>query len=278
MSDVQDNRPSPAMIRVRQILEAGEPRDRASEAFDTFILTLIILNVAAIAAETISPVYRSAPAFFRWFEIFSVAVFTVEYVLRVWSAPAEVRYRSPVWGRLRFAVTPMALVDLLAILPFYLPFLGVDLRFIRAFRLVRLLRIGKLTRYTGALYTLGRVILARKEELLTVAFILFLLLVVTSSLMYFAEHTAQPEAFSSIPKAMWWGVTMLTSTDIDGAIPVTPLGRALAVVIAFFGVGLFALPTGILGAAFTEEIARQEREASPEKCPRCGQVLKPPEP
>ena len=258
--------------RVYEILEVAVPGDRASRTFDIFILTLIALNVVALVLETVKPVYEAAPQFFEIFEIISVLIFSLEYVLRLWSCTASPDYMAPVRGRLRFARTPLALIDLLAVLPFYLPFLGLDLRFVRAVRLFRLFRVAKLGRYSQALQTFGRVILTKRAELITTVLLLVLLLILASSLVYLAEHEAQPEIFSSIPHAMWWSIITLTTVGYGDVYPVTVTGKVLASIIAVLGIGMFALPTGILGAAFVEEI--QARKRSSKICPHCGKEIK----
>ena len=134
--------------RISGILEPG---DEDSRYFDPFIMGLILLNVAAVVLATVDWLYLRYASFFNAFEIFSVAVFTVEYILRVWSCTANPEFKDPVRGRLRFMVTPLALIDLLAVLPFYLPFVFPDLRFMRALRLFRLFRVLKLARYSSIL-------------------------------------------------------------------------------------------------------------------------------
>ena len=257
--------------RVHEILEVAAPGDRTSRALDIFILSLISLNVLALVAETIRPVYESLPRLFGWFEFVSVLIFSGEYILRIWSCTISPKHASPVRGRIRFALTPLALFDLLAILPFYLPFFAVDLRFMRALRLFRLFRLAKLGRYSDALRTLGRVFTNKKEELVTTLFLLFLLLLLASSLMYFAENQAQPETFSSIPSSMWWGVATLAKVSYGDIHPVTGLGKFLASITAILGIGVFALPIGILGAAFVEEM--QKRTRVPRLCPHCGKEI-----
>ncbi len=256
--------------RAYEILEVAAEGDRASRVFDVFILSLIALNVLALTMETIQPVYARFPTFFRNFETISVLIFTVEYVLRIWSCTASDKYSAPITGRLRFSLTPFAVIDLLAILPFYLPLLGVDLRFMRAVRLFRAFRLAKLVRYSSALHTFGRVISAKKEELVTTLSFMFLLLLLAASLMYFLEHEAQPEVFSSIPAAMWWGVTTLTTVGYGDLYPVTAMGRVLGSVIAILGIGMVALPTGILGSAFVEDLQTRK---GPKLCPHCGEEL-----
>jgi len=257
--------------RFYEILEVAAPGDHASRGFDIFILSLIALNVLALVAETVESIHSQAPAFFAWFETVSVIIFTVEYLVRLWSCTASTAYAFPVRGRLRFAVTPLAVVDLLAVLPFYLPFMGIDLRFIRAVRLFRLFRLAKLGRYSTALRTLGRVAVAKRPELVITVFILGLLLLLASAGMYFIEHDAQPEAFSSIPATMWWAVATLTTVGYGDVYPVTALGKALAAAIAILGIGMFALPTGILGAAFVEQI--HGPRAKSRTCPHCGKQI-----
>jgi voltage-gated potassium channel len=166
----------------------------------------------------------------------------------------------------------MALIDLIAILPFYLPMLlPIDLRFMRAIRLVRLLRVFKLSRYSNAFSTLYNVLRAKKEDLFITAFLVSVLLVVASSLMYFIENKGQPEVFSSIPASLWWGVATLSTVGYGDAYPVTVLGKFLGAIIALLGIGMFALPAGILGSGFVEEI--QKKKASSKICPHCGKAI-----
>ncbi|MBN1512733.1 MAG: ion transporter [Phycisphaerae bacterium] len=256
--------------RVREIVVVARPGDIASRAFDIAIVALILLNVTAMIAESVQRVYLRMPRFFTVFEYTSVAVFSVEYAMRLWSCVEETRYSRPVLGRLRFALTPLALVDLLAVLPFYLPFVNVDLRVLRVLRVMRIMRLAKLGRYSESLQTLGRVVAARKEQLLSTVFILLILLVISSCLMYYGEHEAQPQSFSSIPAAMWWAVATLTTVGYGDVCPITPIGKLMASVIAVLGIGMFALPTGILGAGFVEEINSRKRV---KRCPHCGNEI-----
>ncbi len=257
--------------RVYQLLALAEPADRWRQVVDVFLITLIVLNIVAMVLETVEEYRLRLPGFFDWFEAVSVAIFSVEYVLRVWSCTAAPAY-SPAWsGRLRFMLTPLAIADLLAILPFFLPLVGIDLRSFRAIRLLRLLRVAKLGRYSEAIKLTGRILSSRKAELLVTAFVLSIMTLLASSLMYCAERNAQPNTFSSIPATMWWAVETLSTVGYGDAYPVTPIGKLLASVIAILGIGMFALPTGILGAGFVEEIQRKKRAAN--VCPHCGGML-----
>ena len=256
--------------RVHEVLEAVRPDDWVSRGVHFVIYSVIIANIVVMAVASVPSVHGHARAFFRWFERISVLIFTVEYVLRLWSCNVAARYASPVLGRLRFAVTPMALVDLSSILPFYLPFTKLDLRFIRAVRLLRVFRILKLGRYSVGLQTLGRVVYGKKEELTVILCVLIVLLVLASSLIYYAENAEQPDRFSSIPASMWWAVVTVTTVGYGDVSPVTTMGKILGGIIAVAGIGMFALPTGILGAAFLEEIQNRKRRRV---CPHCGKEI-----
>lgn len=264
----------PVQRRVWEILEEGQPGDVVSHVFDVALLTLIVVNVAAVIIGTVPAVAARWGTELRLIEAISVAVFTVEYVLRLWSAAADVRYAGAARGRLRFMRTPLAIVDLLAFAPAYLTFLGVDLRVTRALRLLRILRIAKLARYLNALRLFARVASAKREELVMTSAVVAILLLLASSLMYFAENEAQPDRFSSIPAAMWWGIVTLTTVGYGDVYPVTTVGRLIGAVVAVLGIGLFALPTAILGSGFVEEIQRQ-RQVQPMTCPHCGRELPP---
>lgn len=258
--------------RTWDILEAaGGNGDRLSRAVDLFILSLIVLNVVAVVAGSVRQVQSEYGRLLAWFEIVSVSVFTIEYLLRVWSCTVNPEYARPIAGRLKFMFELMPLFDLLAILPFYLPFVGVDLRFLRILRLMRIIRIFKVARYYGSLQVIRNVFVAKKEELVLSLFVMILLLILSASLMYSFENGAQPEVFPNIPTTMWWAVTTLTTVGYGDIYPVTTLGKLLAAVISVLGIAMFALPTGILGAGFVEETRKQK--ARPERCPHCGKDL-----
>lgn len=258
--------------RTLQILEVAPTGDLPSKVFDVFIMTLISLNVIAVILATIKNLSSHYRPFFSAFEMFSVLVFTIEYLLRLWVCTTGKKFKGLIVGRILFAMTPLALVDLMAILPFYLPMIiPLDLRFIRAVRLFRLFRLFKMGRYSDSLKTLGNVLKGKKEELLITMFVVLMLLVIASSLMYFIENEAQPEVFSSIPAAMWWGVATLTTVGYGDVCPITPVGKLLGAVIAIIGIGMFALPAGMLGSGFVEEMQKKQRKRR--ICPHCGKDI-----
>jgi voltage-gated potassium channel len=229
-------------------------------------MALIAANVAAVVLATVDPLYLAYRPFFRAFELLSVAVFSLEYVGRVWSCVEDPEFERPVVGRLRFAVQPYLVVDLLAILPFFMTNV-LDLRFLRVLRLLRFARLFKFARYSESMRTFGRVAREKRSDLVVSLFATGILLTIASSLMYFAEHGAQPDAFSSIPASLWWGVVTLTTVGYGDVTPVTPLGRLLGGAIALLGVGLVALPASILASGFVEEATERDY------CPHCGEPL-----
>jgi voltage-gated potassium channel len=269
---VEDEKDSEAKRRVFEILEAAGRGDIPSRAFDIFIVSLIALNLVAVILETVRSLSGRYNSIFRNFEISSVIVFTVEYMLRTWACTASKKFRRPILGRIRFALTPLSIVDLMAILPFYLPMLiSFDLRFLRILRLVRIFRMFKMARYFESLRVLGNVFRAKKEDLTITAFVIAILLILASSLIYFVETKAQPAAFSSIPQAMWWGMATLTTVGYGDVYPVTPLGKVLGAIVSLLGIGMFALPAGILSSGFAEEI--QKKRSKPQICPHCGKAI-----
>ncbi len=260
--------------KIYQVLSPSNTRGNLSWAVDVMIIGLIVLNCIAIILESFQPLKDNFGRYFELFELFSVVVFSVEYVLRVWVADLDPAYRRPIIGNIKYASSPFAIIDLVAIIPFYLPLVGVDLRVLRFFRVLRLFRILKLARYVQALSFMKQVFISRREELLLSVFFIFFLLIIASTLMYFVENPVQPENFSSIPETMWWGIATLTTVGYGDMYPVTGLGQLLGGVIAILGIGLLALPTGIIASGFSDAVS-QSRSADEqgEICPTCGHKL-----
>ena len=252
---------------VHRLLES-DPHEPGARWIDRFLVVLILLNVLAVILETVgdnATRYHGVLVAFEWL---SLAAFGLEYLLRLWSATEDPRYASPVLGRLRWMATPWALVDLVAILPGLAGLVGVragDLRFVRVLRLLRLLKLG---RYTESFRVLARVLQSKKEELLMALFIVLVALVLSSSFMYYAEREAQPEAFSSIPAAMWWSIITLTTIGYGDVVPVTDAGRLVGGASALMGIFALALPVGILASGFTTEL--ENRRKRPPTCAHCG--------
>ena len=224
---------------------------------DLAIMGLILLSVAAVMIGTVDSIANEYGAYLRYFEVFCVGIFTLEYGARLWSITSSEKYRDPITGRFRYAMTPFLVIDLLAILPFYLGGL-VDLRFIRVLRLFRIFRVLKVARYSNSLRTMGTVLRKKKPDLVISITVTGVLLVMTSSIMYYIERSAQPDVFTSIPATLWWGFVTLTTVGYGDVFPVTPLGQLLAGISAFLGVGLFALPASILASGFIEAATQED--------------------
>lgn len=247
----------------------------ASKAFDIFIITLITLNLITIIAETfdLPDGVRNA---ITTFEIVSVIIFTIEYLLRVWTADMLYPQLKPGRARLKYMRSFMAIIDLLSILPIYVPLLiPLDLRVLRILRVGRLLRILKINRYTHALGMIARVFKAKATQLISSMLVVGLLLIIASVLMYNIESAVQPDAFSNALETMWWAVATLTTVGYGDVYPITTAGKVLATIIAFLGIGMVAVPTGIITAGFTEIINKEKEEEKEEieYCPHCGHKL-----
>ena len=268
---------------VFEVIQPAENGRIASKIFDLTILAMILLSVASVFISTFD-LPREYQNSLQQVEHISLIVFSVEYLLRIWTAdllyPGYGFFRS----RIRYVFSGMALIDLLAILPFYLPmFLPVNLIGIRAVRLVRLLRLLKLNRYSDALASIGRVFKGKSREIFASLFFVLILLVVASLMIYYAEHDAQPQQFQNAFSGLWWAVATLTTVGYGDIYPITPLGRLMGVVIAVLGIGMVAVPTSILSAGFVEFLEKKNPEPSAEDknapetekkyCPYCGKKL-----
>jgi voltage-gated potassium channel len=256
--------------RLYLILEPSEKGGILERIFEFLLVIIIVLNIFAIVMDSVEEYDQRYRAFFRGFEIFSVIFFTLEYVLRLYSIVESPKYRHPIKGRLAFAGTPLAVIDLLAFIPFYLTFLPFDLRFLRIFRLMGLFRMFKVARYLHALTIFRRVAYDRREQLILSFILIIFMLVIISTIMFYVEHEAQPAIFSSIPATMWWGIATLTTVGYGDMVPITVLGKVLGGMFAVVGFGLLALPAGILSSGFFE-IMHSNRNSK--MCPHCGKEI-----
>lgn len=272
-----------ARSEARESIEAWlfrrlNPEGDDDRKVDTLIIALIAVNVVAVMLETEPAIADRYADALLINEMIATVVFSVEYVLRLYCAHRDPAYRGRLFGRLRYALSMLAVIDLIAIAPFFLQFIEMDLRVARAIRLMRLVRVFKLGRYARAVRTLANSINRKKEELAISAFFSVLVLVLCSSAMYFVEHTHQPEAFRSIPSTMWWSVVTLTSVGYGDVSPVTGVGQVVGAVVCILGVFVVALPTGIIASGFLEEMRAQRQERDAEVfgyCPHCGKALLP---
>lgn len=256
---VRKNRGRTLRQKVFALLHATPHSGPLHRALDNFIIVCVLLSVISIILETVPAIHHIFSREFYALEVFTVVVFSLEYVGRVYCACELPHYAHPIRGRLRYMFRVSSLIDLLAIAPFYagLALHGAfDLRFLRVFRLSRLL---KLTRYTGTLNTLFKAVHRERRVLFASAFMMILLVILTASLGYELEHDAQPDKFDSIPSSMYWAVITLASVGYGDVSPVTPWGKAVTMVISFIGIGIFAIPAGLMASAFTDQL-RIDRE------------------
>jgi voltage-gated potassium channel len=255
------------------LLHPTKDESRWDKVINGFIIILILLNLVAVILETEQDLALQYADFFHDFDVFSVCIFSIEYILRVWSCTYEDKYKHWFWGRVKYMFSWGALIDLVAILPFYFGTVKLfDLRELRLLRLLRLLRIFRLTSYMKSAQVIANVFKNKFQELLISLVLAVGLIVIASCLIYFAEHNAQPEKFGSIPRTLWWAVVTLATIGYGDMVPITVIGKILTGVIAMAGVAFFALPAGIITAGFLEEV-RKVKKHHYLKCPHCGETF-----
>jgi len=244
--------------RIWEILEKGNSTDKVSFYTDIFLITLIIFNIIAVLLETVDSIYSKYALEFLIFERFSTAVFLIEYILRVWVCVEEKVKKNKIITRLKYASTWPAIIDLLAVLSGLLPMIfEVDLRILRALRMLRLL---KFSRYFKVMNLLLGVLKEEKQSFLAAMFLLTIAMLIASTGIYLFEKDAQPDKFSSIPEAMWWAIATLTTIGYGDVTPVTGMGKFFGAIIAIIGIGVVALPSGILASGFTDQLKRRQAQ------------------
>lgn len=264
--------------KVFDIVSKDDGDNKASRIFDLLIMTLIVLSIVSIVLESFDDLNTRYRTLFSVFETFTVIVFTVEYILRIWTA--DLLYPGQRHPRLKYITSFLALIDLLAILPFYLPFIAADMRFlrmVRLFRLFRLLRVFKFGRYLEALQTVVQVIRSSASRLIISVILCFFVMLFSAIIMYTVENPVQPEQFPNVIASLWWAICTLTTVGYGDVYPVTAIGRFFAAVISLVGIGVIAIPTGIIAAGFTSAINRDsdgdENDPKP-FCPYCGHRIR----
>lgn len=262
---------------LHRLLSPAYSGDESSRAVDLFIIGLILIDLCAFVLESVPEFNAAAPDLFLTIESLVLWIFVVEYFLRLYACTAEPKYRHPVAGRLRYARSVYAVIDLLAILP-VLALVPGPITAVRGFRLLRLVKIA---RYAHSVRILGRAVVRIRHELSVIAFVVVLVLVTGSTLLYTVEKTEQAEAFASIPKAMWYAVVVMTTLGLGDVTVVTTAGKMISGCLAIVGIAMFAMPAGLLGAAFVEQF-RQMRGHKPAQekgeevfCPECNKWFVP---
>ena len=255
------------MNRTYEILERSEDGDIPSKIFDISIVILIILNVIAATVASFENIANSYPVFLHYFEVFSITIFTVEYILRLLTA--KMKFPNSKVPYILFIFTFWSIIDLAAILPFYLPFVtNLDFRFLRILRIFRMFRIFKLGRYTESMVVIGKVFKKEKEKLLTTVILTLILIFIASTVMYYAETTAQPDVFPNIIETTWWAIATLTTVWFGDLYPITVAGKICGGIISLLGIMIIALPSGIICSGFMNELYKKK-----EICPHCGKEI-----
>jgi voltage-gated potassium channel len=260
--------------KIYNLVEKGSHGSKVNLIFDYFLVILIVLNVLAAAGDTLTNITAIWKDILKGFEIFSIFVFTLELILRIYIS--DLTHPSKNWytSAFRFAFSTFGLIDILAILPFYLPFIiNLDLRFLRILRLIRFFRVFKISRYNSTLKLITEVLREKKGEIGMTFFIAGLMLLVSGFLMYSIENPVQPEKFPNIFASLWWAVATLTTVGYGDIYPITALGKVVSSFVAFLGIGLIALPTGIISAGFIEKINQSKDEKKIIICPHCGKEV-----
>ena len=249
--------------RIHNILEITDPEDLVSRIFSISVVALILINIVCIVLESVASIEEQYRNIFLTIEMGSTLIFATEYALRLWSCVEKKDeggiVRSNFSIRIRYASTPLAIVDLLAFLPSLLQliFPGLDLRFLRV---LRLLRVFKLTRYFASFELLLTVLHEERKNLGGIFVIMIVILILAASALYIAERDIQPDKFGSIPQAMWWAIAALTTVGYGDVYPISSLGQILGSLVTVLGIGMVALPSGILASAFSEQM-RRKRES-----------------
>ena len=251
--------PSSFRKKIWVLLEPAKENDVLSKFVDIFLLVLIFLNVLMVILETVDDLFLHYNKLFRIFEYFSVLIFSLEYLGRIWSCVEDKHYTNNFRVRIKYLFSFPSLIDLIAIAPSLLAFIfpSADLRFIRILRIFRFL---KFSRYSSSINSLLTVIWNQRKSFGAAFFLLFIMLIIASSGMYLVEKDAQPEKFGSIPQAMWWSIVTLTTVGYGDVYPVTTLGKFFGSAIIILGIGTVALPSGILASAFSEHTRRSQNK------------------
>lgn len=244
---------------------------RGLSPLNRLVALAILLAVGLAILQSEPTVYVGHETLFRVAEIVFALIFLAEYLARLWIAGENPDYGPGIGGRLRYALTVPALIDLVATVSLFLPLIGPQGAMLRLVRLVRIVALAKLGRYSSALNAIGRAIHSRRYELAMSLVIAGMLLLVSSTLLYLVEGAGQPDEFGSIPRAMWWSIATLTTVGYGDAYPITPLGKILAGITAITGIGLIAMPTGILAAAFGDALQQQRADREHQRAERLHQ-------
>ncbi|MDL2293516.1 ion transporter [Ruminococcaceae bacterium OttesenSCG-928-D13] len=263
--------------RIFEIIQIGKDSDKASRAFDFIIVALILVSIGLAVCYTFE---EMAPYFtmFNIIETITIICFTIELGLRLWTAEYLYKKKTRVPAAIRYLLSFNGVIELLSIVPFFLPLAFPKGAIVfRMFRVFRILRLFQANRYSDALTTILIVIKRKRNQLLSSMLIIFVIMLMSSLVMYGFEHEAQPEVFRNAFSGIWWSTSTLLTVGYGDIYPITQGGQVASIFITFLGVGMVAIPTGILSAGFTEFMTEQrekkQRAKTLDYCPYCGENL-----
>ena len=261
--------------QVFEMLEGGLRGSPAARTFSWIVITLILLSVSSMVVESYEEANNRFGGFLWVMETITVAVFTLEFILGLWTA--DLRYPGDKHPRLRFLTSFMAIVELLAILPFYLGLILSDpglLELTEVFQLLRLLHLLKLGEYSPTLQALGSAFRATSRSILLCFVVCFLGMLAASIVLYRMENPLQPKVFPNVPACLWWAICQAANVRADSAYPMTVAGQFCAGAIRLLGIGMIAIPAGLLAAGYHRERVKRQDEKNPKAfCPFCGKKI-----
>jgi voltage-gated potassium channel len=258
-------------LLIYKVIRDDDENDLLSTVVDSIIIFFILINVFIIILDTFDNIRPYIEKYYKYIEIVSLIIFTLEYCLRVWTSVYIYPELKPRQARIKYIFSIKALIDLVSLLPFYFLLININIKILRILRLVRIFSILKMNRYSKAISTVGQVIKNKATQLLSAFFVVILLIIFSSVLMYFIEHDAQPGVFDNAFSGLWWAIATLTTVGYGDIYPITIFGKILGTFIAMLGIGLVALPTGIISAGFVEQINNTNKDKN--YCPYCGKKL-----
>jgi voltage-gated potassium channel len=248
--------------RLYELMEVPAYKNNTGWFYEFFMMGLILLNGIAMIIGTVDWIQLQYDWILGPFEIISVLIFSIEYIILLWVCTERKEYSDPIRGRIKYAMTPIAIINLVSVLPAFVPFLlPIDLRSLRLFRLFRMIRLLKLTKYSDSLKTLIKVLDSRKEQLIMTCLITAFLVLIAAIFMFYAEtgENISP-AFSDIPHTIWWSFVKLSPISTEPGAPVTMNGKMILSLLAIIEIGIFAIPAGIMAGAFEEQWKADKKE------------------
>ncbi len=262
----QENGIEKLRTRVFNMVSVGVVDDPINQGYDIVSTTLLLINIFVSFAMTFEDFYKAHSVELKWIEAVTVLFFAIDYFLRLFAAPRMYPDKTPGKAMLSYVFSGYGIIDLMSFLPYYLPwFFPAGATVFRLFRVARIFRLFRINAYYDSLGVIGRVLIGKKNQILASIFIIVMLIMASSLCMYSVEHEAQPDVFKNAFSGMWWATSTMLTVGYGDIYPITVPGQILGILLAFLGVGLVAIPTGIISAGFVEEYQKVKRLQDIEK-------------